>query len=77
LYLGIVLDRCGLPCSWLGIRGMEIEEVRQGPGGHLKEAFLPGAGLQAYQARKLAFGIGIPPPRGAAVAAMMGLARRT
>jgi succinyl-CoA synthetase beta subunit len=57
--------------------GMEIEEVAaRNPEAILKETFLPGAGLQAYQARKLAFGIGIPPASvGGAVAAMIGLAR--
>jgi succinyl-CoA synthetase beta subunit len=79
LYLGIVLDRVrGLPVFMASASGgMEIEEVAaKDPEAILKEAFLPGAGLQAYQARKLAFGIGIPPASvGAAVAAMMGLAK--
>ena len=79
LYLGIVLDRVrGLPVFMASASGgMEIEEVAaKDPDAILKEAFLPGAGLQAYQARKLAFGIGIPPASvGAAVAAMMGLAK--
>jgi succinyl-CoA synthetase beta subunit len=79
LYLGIVLDReRGLPVFMASAAGgMEIEEVAaKNPEAILKEAFLPGAGLQPYQARKLAFGIGIPPASvGGAVAAMIGLAR--
>jgi succinyl-CoA synthetase beta subunit len=79
LYLGIVLDRVrGLPVFMASAAGgMEIEEVAaRNPEAVLKETFLPGAGLQAYQARKLAFGIGIPPASvGPAVAAMIGLAR--
>ena len=79
LYLGIVLDRVrGLPVFMASAAGgMEIEEVAaRNPEAILKESFLPGAGLQPYQARKLAFGIGIPPASvGGAVAAMIGLAR--
>jgi succinyl-CoA synthetase beta subunit len=79
LYLGIVLDRVrGLPLFMASAAGgMEIEEVAaSNPEAILKETFLPGAGLQAYQARKLAFGIGIPPASvGAAVSAMIGLAK--
>ena len=79
LYLGIVLDRVrGLPAFMASAAGgMEIEEVAaKNPEAILKETFLPGAGLQAYQARKLALGIGIPPASvGGAVAAMIGLAR--
>jgi succinyl-CoA synthetase beta subunit len=79
LYLGIVLDRVmGLPVFMASAAGgMEIEEVAaKDPDAILKEAFLPGIGLQAYQARKLAFGIGIPPAAiGGAVAAMTALAK--
>src|SRR5262249_6427051 len=57
--------------------GMEIEEVAaKTPELILKETFDPGAGLQAYQARKLAFGIGIPAASAnAAAAAIMALAK--
>jgi succinyl-CoA synthetase beta subunit len=79
LYLGIVLDRVqGMPVFMASAAGgMEIEEVAaRNPEAILKEAFHPGAGLQAYQARKLAFGIGIPPASvNASVAAMMALAK--
>ena len=41
--------------------GMEIEEVAaKTPEAILKESIEPGFGLPPYQARKLAFGIGIP-----------------
>jgi len=79
LYLGIVLDRVqGLPVFMASAAGgMEIEEVAaKNPEAILKEAFLPGIGLMAFQARKLAFGIGIPPACiHAAAAAMMALAK--
>jgi succinyl-CoA synthetase beta subunit len=79
LYLGIVLDRVqGLPVFMASAAGgMEIEEVAaKNPEAILKEAFLPGVGLAPFQARKLAFGIGIPPASvPAAVSAMMALAK--
>jgi succinyl-CoA synthetase beta subunit len=79
LYLGIVLDRVqGLPVFMASAAGgMEIEEVAaKNPEAILKEPFLPGVGLQPYQARKLAFGMGIPPAAiGGAVAAMIALAK--
>ena len=63
LYLGIVLDRVqGKPVFMASAAGgMEIEEVAANtPELILKETLEPGLGLAAYQARKLAFGIGIP-----------------
>jgi succinyl-CoA synthetase beta subunit len=79
LYLGIVLDRVqGKPVFMASAAGgMEIEEVAaKTPELILKEALDPGAGLQPYQARKLAFGIGIPAPSiNAAAAAMTALAK--
>jgi succinyl-CoA synthetase beta subunit len=42
--------------------GMEIEEVAaRDPNAILKEYITPGIGLQAFQARKLAFGLGLEP----------------
>src|SRR5271170_8370741 len=74
LYLGIVLDRAqGKPVFMASSAGgMEIEEVAaKTPELILKEAFEPDAGLAQFQARKLAFGIGVPPASvSAAVAAM-------
>jgi succinyl-CoA synthetase beta subunit len=57
--------------------GMDIEEVAaHNPEAILKEAIDPGLGLQPYQARKLAFGIGIRPAAMAgAVQAMMALSK--
>jgi len=79
LYLGIVLDRVlGLPVFMASSAGgMEIEEVAaKNPELILKEPFAPGTGLQPYQARKLAYGIGIPHASvGAAAAAMIALAK--
>src|SRR5215471_2626027 len=79
LYLGIVLDRVqGKPVFMASAAGgMEIEEVAaKTPEAILKETIDPGLGLSPYQARKLAFGIGIPAASvGAASAAMSALAR--
>jgi len=79
LYLGIVLDRVqGKPVFMASAAGgMEIEEVAaRTPEAILKEAFDPAAGLAPFQARKLAFGIGIPPASvSAAAAAMTALAK--
>ena len=56
---------------------MEIEEVAaKTPEAILKETIEPGFGLAPYQARNLAFGIGIPAASvNAAAAAMMALAK--
>jgi succinyl-CoA synthetase beta subunit len=79
LYLGIVLDRVQAKPVFMASAagGMEIEEVAaKSPDLILKEAFEPDAGLAQYQARKLAFGMGIPAASvNAAVAAMTALAR--
>jgi len=79
LYLGIVLDRVqGKPVFMASkAGGMEIEEVAaKTPELILKETLQPGVGLDPYQARKLAFGMGIPAASvNGAVAAMVALAR--
>jgi succinyl-CoA synthetase beta subunit len=79
LYLGIVLDRVqGKPVFMASAAGgMEIEEVAaKTPELILKETIEPGFGLSAYQARKLAFGIGIPAASvNSAAAAMAALAK--
>src|SRR5258708_3928071 len=79
LYLGIVLDRAIGKIIFMASAagGMEIEEVAaHTPEAILKEIIEPGIGLQPYQARKLAFGIGIPTPAiNGAVQAMMALAK--
>jgi len=79
LYLGIVLDRAqGKPVLMASASGgVDIEEVAaRSPELILKEAFEPGQSLASYQARKLAFGIGVPAAAvGAAAAAMTALAK--
>src|SRR5579883_2102788 len=79
LYLGIVLDRVqGKPVFMASAAGgMEIEEVAaKTPEAILKETIEPGFGLSGYQARKLAFGIGVPgPSANAAAAAILALAK--
>src|SRR5271170_7223629 len=63
LYLGIVLDRAIGKNVFMASTdgGVEIEEVAaKTPERIIKEVIEPGAGLAPFQARKLAFGIGIP-----------------
>jgi succinyl-CoA synthetase beta subunit len=62
-YLGIVIDRAsGRPAMMASAEGgVEIEEVAaRAPDKILRESIDPAVGLQAFQARKLAFGIGLP-----------------
>ena len=62
LYLSVLLDRSGaLPVFMASAAGgMEIEEVaKDRPEAILREHVNPGIGLQGYQARKLAFGLGL------------------
>jgi succinyl-CoA synthetase beta subunit len=64
LYLGIVIDRAvGQPVFMASAAGgMEIEEVAaKTPELILKEWIDPAIGFQPYQARKLAFGLGLAP----------------
>jgi succinyl-CoA synthetase beta subunit len=79
LYLGIVLDRASRKNVFMASAdgGMEIEEVAaKTPERILKELMEPGAGLAPFQARKLAFGIGIPASMVTQAAqAMMALAK--
>ena len=63
LYLGIVLDRETGHNVFMASKagGMEIEEVAEKtPELILRETLLPGESLQPFQARKLAFEMGIP-----------------
>ena len=63
LYLGMVIDRAkGWPTLMASSEGgMEIEEVAaRAPEKILREPIDPAVGIQAFQARKIAFGIGIP-----------------
>ncbi len=79
MYLGLVLDRAAGKITFMASAagGMEIEEVAaHSPEAILKEFVDPGIGLQPYQARNLAFGIGIPGPAiNAACAAMIALTK--
>ncbi len=64
MYLAIVLDRAsGSPVVMASAQGgMDIEEVAaKDPSAILKEVVNPAVGFQAFQARKLAFGLGLPP----------------
>ncbi|MEW6387248.1 MAG: ADP-forming succinate--CoA ligase subunit beta [Thermodesulfobacteriota bacterium] len=64
LYLGIVLDRSlARPVVMMSAAGgMEIEEVAaRTPELIIKEAVDPKVGLMPYQARNLAFGVGLAP----------------
>lgn len=63
LYLGIVLDRALARPVFMASRsgGMEIEEVAaKDPTAILKETIDPAVGMQPFQARKLAFALGLP-----------------
>src|SRR3978361_1153760 len=74
LYLGIVLDRTSGKNVFMASAegGMEIEEVAaHSPEKILKEPIEPGIGFTSFQARKLAFGIGVPAASVNATAAAM------
>ena len=79
LYLGIVLDRASGHNIFMASKegGMDIEEVAEKtPELILKEAIIPGQTLQPFQARKLAFGMGVPAASvNAAAAAMIALSK--
>jgi succinyl-CoA synthetase beta subunit len=63
LYLGLLVDRAsGLPVFMASAAGgMEIEEVaKDNPEAILREPIQPVVGLQPFQARKIAFGLGLP-----------------
>jgi succinyl-CoA synthetase beta subunit len=79
LYLSILVDRAtGAPVFMAsGAGGMEIEEVaRTNPAAILREPISLTVGMQPYQARKLAFRLGLAPEvAGAAVPFMQALYR--
>ena len=79
LYLGIVVDRTEAKPVFMASSagGMEIEQVAaESPAAILKEYMAPGMGLEAFQARKLAFGLGLKPEQmPQAVGFMTGLCR--
>ena len=62
LYLGLLVDReSGRPVFMASAAGgMEIEQVaKENPSAILREQINPAVGLQPYQARKIAFGLGL------------------
>ena len=65
LYVGILVDRAEAKPVFMASAagGMEIEQVAaENPHAILKEYIDPGMGLEAFQARKLAFQLALPPP---------------
>jgi succinyl-CoA synthetase beta subunit len=79
MYLGIVLDRSTGKLVFMASQagGMEIEEVAaKTPEAIFKESIDPAIGLGAWQARKLAFALGLKPAQiGAAVGFFQSLYR--
>ncbi len=79
LYLGIVLDRAAAKLVFMASKagGMEIEEVAaKDPDAIFKAYIDPAVGFQPYQARKLAFALGLKPTQiSEAVKFMTGLYR--
>ena len=77
LYLGIVLDRAEAKPAFMASQagGMEIEQVAaENPDAIVKEYIAPGMGLEPFQARKLAFRLGLKPEQiNQAVKFMTGL----
>jgi len=77
LYLGIVIDRAEARPVFMASQsgGMEIEQVAaENPDAILKEYIAPGMGLEAFQARKLGFQLGLKPEQvNQAVKFMTGL----
>jgi len=77
LYLGMVLDRAAAKMVFMASKsgGMEIEEVAaKTPDAIFKEHIDPAVGFQPYQARKLAFALGLKPTQiNQAVQFMSGL----
>jgi len=64
LYLGILIDRAEARAVFMASAagGMEIEQVAaERPEAILKEYVEPGLGLEMFQARKLAFALGLKP----------------
>jgi succinyl-CoA synthetase beta subunit len=64
LYLGIVLDRAAARLVFMASQagGMEIEEVAASDPDAIKKVYIdPSVGMQAYQARELAFALGLKP----------------
>ncbi|GGH05365.1 ADP-forming succinate--CoA ligase subunit beta [Silvibacterium dinghuense] len=77
LYLGIVLDRAAAKLVFMASKagGMEIEEVAAKDPKAIHKAYIdPAVGFQPYQARQLAFALGLKPTQiNEAVKFMLGL----
>src|SRR5271169_4648005 len=77
LYLGIVLDRAAAKLVFMASKagGMEIEEVAAKDPDAIHKAYIdPAVGFQPYQARQLAFALGLKPTQiNEAVKFMLGL----
>ena len=77
LYLGIVLDRAVAKLAFMASKagGMEIEEVAAKDPTAIHKAYIdPAVGFQPYQARQLAFALGLKPTQiNEAVKFMLGL----
>ncbi|HLH36708.1 MAG TPA: ADP-forming succinate--CoA ligase subunit beta [Alloacidobacterium sp.] len=77
LYLGIVLDRAAAKLVFMASQagGMEIEEVAAKDPKAIHKAYIdPAVGFQPYQARQLAFALGLKPTQiNEAVKFMLGL----
>ena len=77
LYLGIVLDRAVAKLAFMASQagGMEIEEVAAKDPKAIHKVYIdPAVGFQPYQARELAFALGLKPTQlNEAVKFMMGL----
>jgi succinyl-CoA synthetase beta subunit len=77
LYLGIVLDRAAAKLVFMASQagGMEIEEVAAKDPTAIKKVYIdPAVGFQPYQARELAFALGLKPTQlNEAVKFMVGL----
>src|SRR5580704_11041434 len=66
LYIGILVDRGEAKAVFMASAagGMDIEQVAaENPDAILKEYIEPGMGLEAFQARKMAFRLGLKPPQ--------------
>jgi len=80
LYLGLLVDReSGRPVFMASAAGgMEIEQVaKENPAAILREQIHPAIGLQPYQARKIAFGLGLTGEQAAAATPFLQALYRT
>ena len=79
LYVGLALDRALARPVLMASRagGMDVEQVAaETPERIFREALDPAAGLQPFQARRLAFGLWLDPPLARRAAAVMQAAAR-